>query len=518
MNYYHRNSDETIKNIADAYEKAVENINKEVQRMFIKFIRDGELTTQQAIKLLNKKVTNKELDEIRELIKDIDDIDIKRYLMSRLNAPAYKARMTRLEALKERVYIECKRIADVETKASERQYIDTINQAYYRNMFDIQKGLELGFDFAAISNKTIEQILKNPWSGKHFSKRIWKNTDVLAEKLTEIVTSGLMSGKSYYQMANELEEYTEYGKYAAMRLIRTESTYMANMAEMESYREADIEKYFYVATLDLRTSEICRELDRKVFNVKDAEPGRNLPPMHPNCRSTTRAYLGADTLKGIQRRARDPVTGKTYPVPADMDYKAWYKKYVVDKYGQDQAKLMEKKIRNKASDKKQYEKYKEVLGKDLGAKTFDEFQDLKYNDVKKWEDVKGLYKYIKSNPGSDKTYYLVNKEIIILKEKGIVNKNIGTAVKPVPVDINRIDSHAHKQMIERGITVEHAKSYVNNAKVMFMQANKTKQTYYATDGASVIIVEGGILKTAFPSNWYDDGANAIMEVLSKHGK
>lgn len=341
---------------------------------------------------------------------------------------------------------------------------------------------------------------------------------MLSEKLTEIITSGFMSGKSYYKMAKELEGYTEYGKYAAMRLIRTESTYMANMAEIEGYKECGIEKYIYVSTLDNKTSEICQKLDLKVFKVSEAEPGKNLPPMHPNCRSTTRTYLGPDTLKEIQRRARDPVTGRTYLIPADMDYKTWYQKYVVDKYGKDPVKVMEKKIINKASDKKQYEKYKEVLGKDLGAKTFDEFQDLKYNDVKKWEDVKGLYRYIKSNPGSDKTYYLVNKEIIILKEKGIVNKNIGTAVKPVPVDINRIDSHAHKQMIERGITVEHAKSYVNNAKVMFMQADKTKQTYYATDGTSVIIVEGGILKTAFPSNWYDDGANAIMEVLSKHGK
>ncbi len=391
MNDYHRNSDKTIRIITKAYDKAIKDIEEEIQKIFDKFARDGELFPEEARKILNEKVTNKELDEIRAIAYTTEDEEVKRYLISRLNGPAYRARMTRLEALKEKIYVECKRIADVEIQASERQYIDTINEAYYRNIFDIHKGLGIGFDFASIPTKTIEYILKNPWSGKHFSSRVWKNTDVLAKKLTETIISGLMSGKSYYKMAKELEEYTEYGKYAAMRLIRTESTYMANMAEVESYKECGIEKYIYVATLDLRTSEICQELDRKVFEVSKAEPGKNLPPMHPNCRSTTGAYFGSDTLKGIKRRARDPKTGKTYLIPGDMDYKDWYKKYVVDKYGQDQAKVMKKKILNKASDKRQYEKYKDILGKEI-PDSFDKFQKLKYNKSKEWEEIKTLYR------------------------------------------------------------------------------------------------------------------------------
>lgn len=104
-------------------------------------------------------------------------------------------------------------------------------------MFDIQKGLGTGFDVAAMSSSTIEAILKNPWSGSHFSKRIWGNTDVLANKLTEIVSSGMMSGRSLDKMVKELYEMTTVGKHAAARIIRTETTYMANAAEMESYKE-----------------------------------------------------------------------------------------------------------------------------------------------------------------------------------------------------------------------------------------------------------------------------------------
>ncbi|WIF95032.1 minor capsid protein [Caminicella sporogenes] len=389
---YHKNSDRTIETITKAYDKAVKDIEEEIRKIYDKFSTAGKLSPREARKLLNSKIPVKELNRIRNKIKHIQDEDIKRRLLSILNVPAYKARITRLEALKQDIYIQSKMIADVELRASTSQYIDTINEAYYKQIYDIQKGLGIGFDIAVMPAKTIEVILKNLWSGKHFSERIWHNTDVLAEKLTEIITSGFMSGKSIDKMARELQEYTEYGKYAAIRLVRTETTYMANAAEMESYKECGIEKYIYVATLDNRTSTICQSLDRKVFNVKDGVPGKNMPPMHPFCRSTTRAYLGPDTLKGIKRRARDPKIGKTYLVPGNMSYKEWYQKYVVDKYGKDQAEIMKKKVINKASDKKQYKRYKEVLGKDMPVKTFDKFQDLKYNDIEEWKKVKALYR------------------------------------------------------------------------------------------------------------------------------
>ena len=44
--------------------------------------------------------------------------------------------------------------------------------------------------------------------------------------------------------------------------------------------------------------------------------------MHPFCRSTTLAEFGEETLKGLQRRARDK-DGKTMKVPADMTYREW---------------------------------------------------------------------------------------------------------------------------------------------------------------------------------------------------
>lgn len=418
MAEYHRNSDTTINKINAAYDKAIKDINEDIINIFYKYKLDGGLSDKEAKKLLNSKISKKELDSIRGRIHGIQDEELKRYMMAQLNLEAYKARITRLEALKESIYINTKLAADVEIKQSTKLYTDNIKKAYYTNLFDIQKGLGIGFNVAEMPLETVQEILKNNWSGKHYSKRIWHNTDVLAEKLEEVITNGLMTGKSSKKMAIELEELTNYGKFAAERIVRTETTYISNAAEIESYKECGIDKYVFIATLDLRTSSQCREHDKKIFNVKDSEAGVNLPPLHPHCRSTTRAYLGESTLKDIKRRARDPETGKTYLVPGDINYQDWYDKFVVDKYGKDKTEVFEKMIKNKSSDRKQFNKFKEYLGKD-SPNTLKDFQELKYNNINEWNLIKDYVKSRENNMISAFTPYSQYKEY-----KEIINSDI----------------------------------------------------------------------------------------------
>lgn len=328
MAMYHKDSDETIRLITNAYSKALYDIEEDIRKIIGTYVTNNQLTSSQARKYLNQKIPNFILDIIKSLYPRAKNESLQKWMLSIINAPAYRARITRLEALKQSIYLRTKLVADIETQLSTSQYLNTINNAYYRNMFDIQKGLGLGFNFATMPSQVIEEILKNPWSGQHFSSRIWNNTDVLADKLQEVITSGFMSGKSIDRMVKEVEDLTDYGKFAAARLVRTETTYMANAAEVESYKECGIDKYIFVATLDVRTSEVCQELDREVFEVSKAIAGENLPPMHPNCRSTTRSYVSKEELAKVKRRARDPETGKTYLVPADMSYKEWKEKYL----------------------------------------------------------------------------------------------------------------------------------------------------------------------------------------------
>lgn len=393
MAKYHKGADSTVKTVTNAYDKAQKDIEASVQTIFDRFATDGNLTPEDAKKMLNEPIPKAEWDAIKSKINDIQDPAIKRQMLNRLNAPAYSARITRLEALKENTYIQSKIIADTEITATTAGYINTIDDAYYRTMFDMQQGVGASFDFASMPSSRVEAILKDPWAGKQFSTRIWDNTDVLASQVTDVITAGFVSGAGTAQMSRELAGRMNVGKHAANRLIRTETTYMANAAEMESYEEAEIDEYIFVATLDKRTSKKCQQLDLKVFAVKDAKPGVNMPPMHPFCRSTTIANFGPETLANIQRRARDPITGKNELIPAGTNYEQW-RKGLDEKHGKDKIDVIQKQIQNKAADKKQFDRYKEVLGKDA-PKSFAAFQDLKYTKGEEWEKLQDNH-YVKS--------------------------------------------------------------------------------------------------------------------------
>lgn len=327
MDRYHKDAAPTVATINRAYNKAQHDITDETAKIFNRFAIDGGLTPGEARKILNEPISKNEWNRIKQKMAKVKDPDIKRQLLTRLNAPAYKARITRLEALKENAYIQSKLIADVEIRATRARYMQTIDDAYHRNMFDLHRGLGIGFEFASIDAAAVQAILRDPWSGSYFADTVWKNTDVLAYKVSNIITAGFMSGVGIEAMTNQLAAQMLSSQFVANRVIRTEVTYMANAAEIAAYKEAEIEKYIFIATLDKRTSKICQDHDNKIYKVKDARAGKNLPSMHPFCRSTTRAYFGPDTLKNIQRRARNPKTGRNELVPATMDYKAWKTKY-----------------------------------------------------------------------------------------------------------------------------------------------------------------------------------------------
>lgn len=328
MDVYHRDADRVVSQISRAYDKAQDDIQASIERIFGKFMRDGGMTPEKAQRLLNQKIPNPLLKLAKQIYPKLKNARVRRWLLNRMNAPAYRARITRLQTLQEHVYLQTKIIADVEIHLQNKFYMDEINKAYYQTMFDIQQGVGYGFAFASMPSKTVQEILLNTWSGELFSQRVWHNTDELAKQVTEIVTSGIKSGISTRKMTAELVERMNVGKHAANRLIRTETTYMANAAEMQAYKEAELDRYRFVATLDLRTSEVCRQHDNKVYLVEDATPGKNMPPMHPYCRSTTIAVIDVGEEYNMQRRARDPSTGKTMLVPANMSYQEWYEKHV----------------------------------------------------------------------------------------------------------------------------------------------------------------------------------------------
>lgn len=121
-------------------------------------------------------------------------------------------------------------------------------------------------------------------------------------------------------------------KTSIERIVRTSLNHIANVANERAMVEAEVDKYQYLATLDFRTSAVCRSLDLEVFDVDSNSPR---PPQHPNCRSTTIPYLGSPTgglrpsvaddrpVSEIPKSEREEKIGR---VSGDTSYGKWLKR------------------------------------------------------------------------------------------------------------------------------------------------------------------------------------------------
>lgn len=146
-----------------------------------------------------------------------------------------------------------------------------------------QAGLEISFN--TVNDNLIRETLKTNWSGLTFSERIWDNRRKLATKIKETMMQGLVRGDSLQTMSQHLADLLNKDFNRAMRLMHTETCWIQCEASRRQYEEDGVEQYEYLAFIDERTSDECRNLDGKIFNVEDGKPGVNMPPMHPRCRS-----------------------------------------------------------------------------------------------------------------------------------------------------------------------------------------------------------------------------------------
>jgi SPP1 gp7 family putative phage head morphogenesis protein len=161
-----------------------------------------------------------------------------------------------------------------------------------------------------------------------------------AERFSQVVRNGLLTGETTPSIAKRLVGQLQFGEQARtarqlvaaggeltavadnqiMSLVRTSINQVANSASMAVYEaNQDIsKKYRYIATLDSRTSSICRALDNREFKYGKGPT----PPQHFGCRSAIVAVIDPDILPPSTIAKRASADG---PVPINTSYGQWLK-------------------------------------------------------------------------------------------------------------------------------------------------------------------------------------------------
>ena len=321
------------RDVDQAYQKAQAEIEAKINTWYQRFATNNQISMAEARKLL----TSGELEEfkwtVEEYIKHGKENAISGQWVKELENASARYHVSRLEALKLQTQQSIEALYGNQLDTVDKAIKDMYSSRYYRTAFELQKGFGVGVVMDRLDNATLSNIVNKPWAadGANFSSRIWNNKQKLVNELHSSLTRNIITGADPAKAIKEIKSKMGTSSYAAGRLIMTESAYFSSVAQKNVFGDLEVEKYEIIATLDSKTSEICRRLDGKVFDMKDFQAGVTAPPFHPYCRTTTAPYFDDWEELGINReRVARNDKGEKYFVDGNMTYKEWEKEFVKD--------------------------------------------------------------------------------------------------------------------------------------------------------------------------------------------
>ena len=247
---------------------------------------------------------------------------------------------------------------------------------YYDDEYILKKLLTINGDADQLEEKALRRGIDLEYGKKQITAR---------------VTSSILTGSSMNKIAANLcKSITDMSTASAIRAARTAVTAAENGGRTASYKQAadmGIEMTReWIATKDGRTRHAHGMEDGQRVGVNEpfivdgeklmfpgdaslGASGRNLY----NCRCTLKAMI-----KGHER------TRETYS--------EWLEKKMAD--DPDGTALEFKKAARRGADYTQWQEYRKYASKET-PKSFEEFQNLKYNNAQEWSNLKTVKKYKK---------------------------------------------------------------------------------------------------------------------------
>ncbi|MEG2412633.1 MAG: minor capsid protein [Clostridium sp.] len=167
--------------------------------------------------------------------------------------------------------------------------------------------VELGqTQFSMIPKKVMEEMMNRPWFGSSFSERLWKNTQVLASNLNEILVTGLTQGKTIAEIAIQLSNMMNTGFNISHKLVRTETMHYLNESAKKAYKNSGCEEVQVWAAVDERLCKVCGVKHGNIYRIKDCPT----LPLHSNCRCTILPIVDREDAKKDHEAAKKDINNE----------------------------------------------------------------------------------------------------------------------------------------------------------------------------------------------------------------
>lgn len=173
---------------------------------------------------------------------------------------------------------------------------DTVKQVLGKEYREGMENIEVALNMNFFEERERLQFLES-----YVFDNIKNLNQYLKDQLRQELQRGLMNNESINQLKERVKKVMQIGADRARMIARTEANRAVNMGRLDAAKQSQLRVKKYVdATLDARTSDICRHMQKaygkgtqaigldKKFKYKDNKgviQEWDAPPFHPNCRT-----------------------------------------------------------------------------------------------------------------------------------------------------------------------------------------------------------------------------------------
>ncbi|WP_294685716.1 minor capsid protein [uncultured Finegoldia sp.] len=283
-----------IEKLTQFYREESHKLGKEIAEYFARYGKDNVIEYRSLLTRLSS------VD--RKLLYERFDDFIEKYPQYKHLTDVRKSiyKLTRLEGLNESIKLQQLEIGAKEVDRLYDYLVDLYGDTYYK----MADSMGFGRTMLSFDKESAELLINKKWTQqKDYSDRIWENKSKLISYLTNDFKTSIIRGDSFNRVVKQMSErLVNRSKADIKRIVRTEGTRINNEAMMKTFDDSKLyDEYEYVAVIDRKTSDVCKDLDGEIFKLKDREVGINFPPMHVNCRSSFSVVIPDDYVDRYEK-------------------------------------------------------------------------------------------------------------------------------------------------------------------------------------------------------------------------
>lgn len=262
--------------IMKEYKWALSNIEADINRNFVHYAKDGNMTMADAMKLADKMDIERFADKAKQYVQEMDNspqanADLKLYNL--------KMRVSRLQLLKSEINLEIDRLAGKLNSETEK-HLRKVAMNEYRRQAGIL-GKHLTFNDRKV-NALVNASYKLNNGFVTFSDNVWHNAEMLKARLGNVLNSAILQGKNPNQYISDFVKIFNAQPYQVGRLLITETARLQGDVQLDSYKQGEIE--WYDISYESSACRICRRAaSGGPYRFDRAVIGHNMYPFHPNC-------------------------------------------------------------------------------------------------------------------------------------------------------------------------------------------------------------------------------------------